>query len=399
MEKKKGPLGKGLGSLLRDAVEEQKVVVSAIEELPLENIRRNPFQPREEFDPEALGELAASIKAVGIVQPITVRPVEDGKYEIIAGERRYRASQMAGLKTIPAYIRNTEDDRLLALALIENIQRENLNAIEVAISYQRLLDECKLTQEELSEQVGKNRATVANYLRLILSDSYDVSCCFDADSALRKAKEEMPELILSDVMMPGKDGCELCRELKSNMVLSHIPVILVTAKASVDNQVAGLEAGADAYVTKPFEPKYLHAVIKSQLDKRHSLQEALNTSTSSEAAEHEEALPLQDKAFLSRLYAVMDESLSNSEVDINRIAEIMKISRTNFYYKVKSLTGETPSTFYRNYKFNKAIALMKEGKYNLTEIAFMTGFSSSSQFSTSFKKHFGVSPKEYRQRF
>lgn len=167
MEKKKGPLGKGLGSLLRDAVEEQKVVVSAIEELPLENIRRNPFQPREEFDPEALGELAASIKAVGIVQPITVRPVEDGKYEIIAGERRYRASQMAGLKTIPAYIRNTEDDRLLALALIENIQRENLNAIEVAISYQRLLDECKLTQEELSEQVGKNRATVANYLRLL----------------------------------------------------------------------------------------------------------------------------------------------------------------------------------------------------------------------------------------
>ena len=167
MEKKKGPLGKGLGSLLRDAVEEQKVVVSAIEELPLENIRRNPFQPREEFDPEALGELAASIKVVGIVQPITVRPVEDGKYEIIAGERRYRASQMAGLKTIPAYIRNTEDDRLLALALIENIQRENLNAIEVAISYQRLLDECKLTQEELSEQVGKNRATVANYLRLL----------------------------------------------------------------------------------------------------------------------------------------------------------------------------------------------------------------------------------------
>ena len=240
---------------------------------------------------------------------------------------------------------------------------------------------------------------VANYLRLILSDSYDVSCCFDADSALRKAKEEMPELILSDVMMPGKDGCELCRELKSNMVMSHIPVILVTAKASVDSQVAGLEAGADAYVTKPFDPKYLHAVIKSQLDKRHSLQEALNTSTSSEVAEHEEALPLQDKAFLSRLYAVMDESLSSSEVDINRIAEIMKISRTNFYYKVKSLTGETPSTFYRNYKFNKAIALMKEGKYNLTEIAFMTGFSSSSQFSTSFKKHFGVSPKEYRQRF
>lgn len=240
---------------------------------------------------------------------------------------------------------------------------------------------------------------VAHYLRLLLEGSYRVSCCFDADSALKKIKEDLPELVLSDVMMPGKDGCELCREIKSDMMISHIPVILVTAKASVDNQVSGLEAGADAYVTKPFDPKYLHAVIKSQLDKRRSLQEALNKSVNSEAAEHEDTLPLQDKAFLSRLYAVMDESLSNSEVDINRISEIMKISRTNFYYKVKSLTGETPSTFYRNYKFNKAIALMKEGKYNLSEIAFMTGFSSSSQFSTSFKKHFGVSPKEYKQRF
>ena len=240
---------------------------------------------------------------------------------------------------------------------------------------------------------------VAHYLQLLLSDNYNVNCCFDADSAIKKIKEEMPELVLSDVMMPGKDGCELCREIKSDIMMSHIPVILVTAKASVDSKVEGLDAGADAYVTKPFDPKYLRAVIRSQLDKRRTLQEALNTSVNSEAAEKEDTLPLQDKAFLSRLYAVMDESLSNSEVDINKISEIMKISRTNFYYKVKSLTGETPSTFYRNYKLNKAIALMKEGKYNLTEIAYMTGFSSSSQFSTSFKKHFGVSPKEYKQRF
>lgn len=167
---KKNVLGRGLGALIADAADEpvsREVVVSAIQELNLDDIRPNPFQPRTEFDEEALNELAASIKSIGIVQPITVRSVEGGKYEIIAGERRFRASKLAGLTTIPAYIRKTEDDSLLELALIENIQREDLNAIEVAISYQRLMDECHLTQDALSERVGKKRATIANYLRLL----------------------------------------------------------------------------------------------------------------------------------------------------------------------------------------------------------------------------------------
>lgn len=167
---KKNVLGRGLGALIADAADEpvqREVIVSAMQELKLADIRPNPFQPRTEFDEEALNELAASIKSIGIVQPITVRTVEDGKYEIIAGERRFRASKLAGLTTIPAYIRNTEDDSLLELALIENIQREDLNAIEVAISYQRLIDECQLTQDGLSDRVGKKRATIANYLRLL----------------------------------------------------------------------------------------------------------------------------------------------------------------------------------------------------------------------------------------
>lgn len=167
---KKNVLGRGLGALIADAADEpmpKEVVVAAMQELELANIRPNPFQPRTEFDEEALSELATSIRSIGIVQPITVRAVEDGKYEIIAGERRYRASKLAGLTTIPAYIRKTEDDSLLELALIENIQREDLNAIEVAISYQRLIDECDLTQDALSERIGKKRATIANYLRLL----------------------------------------------------------------------------------------------------------------------------------------------------------------------------------------------------------------------------------------
>lgn len=167
---KKNVLGRGLGALIADAADEpvvQKTSASAIQELNLADIRPNPFQPRTEFDEEALNELATSIKSIGIVQPITVRAVEDGKYEIVAGERRFRASKIAGLTTIPAYIRKTADESLLELALIENIQREDLNAIEVAISYQRLIDECSLTQDALSERVGKKRATIANYLRLL----------------------------------------------------------------------------------------------------------------------------------------------------------------------------------------------------------------------------------------
>ncbi|MEG2556298.1 MAG: ParB/RepB/Spo0J family partition protein [Odoribacter sp.] len=167
---KKNVLGRGLGALIADAAEEpmtREVIVSAMQELSLTDIRPNPFQPRTEFDEDALNELAASIKSIGIVQPITVRSVENDKYEIIAGERRFRASKLAGLTTIPAYIRKTEDDSLLELALIENIQREDLNAIEVAISYQRLIDECSLTQDGLSERIGKKRTTITNYLRLL----------------------------------------------------------------------------------------------------------------------------------------------------------------------------------------------------------------------------------------
>ncbi|MDR0982811.1 MAG: ParB/RepB/Spo0J family partition protein [Culturomica sp.] len=168
---KKSALGKGLSALIEDADDvspkEHKKSVAAIQELSLDKIVPNPYQPRTEFDEETLKELATSINSIGIVQPITVRETVNGRYEIIAGERRFRASKLAGLTTIPAYIRKTDDDNILEMALIENIQREDLNAIEVAISYQRLLDECDLTQDQLSERVGKKRATISNYLRLL----------------------------------------------------------------------------------------------------------------------------------------------------------------------------------------------------------------------------------------
>lgn len=175
MAEKKRALGRGLSALLKnpetditsnESMSDSKVAGS-INEIDIVQIEVNPFQPRTEFDTEALDELAASIRQLGIIQPLTVRKLGYDKYQLISGERRFRASQLAGLTKVPAYIRIANDQEMLEMALVENIQREQLNAIEVALSYQRLMEECKLTQERMSERVGKKRSTVTNYLRLL----------------------------------------------------------------------------------------------------------------------------------------------------------------------------------------------------------------------------------------
>lgn len=184
-QQRKFGLGKGLSALLNDSDEvlntpktiadtetasakkTTEAVSGMIAEIDIEKITVNPFQPRTEFEAEALNELSESIQVQGLIQPITVRKEDSGTYTLISGERRLRASKLAGLKTIPAYIRTANDQQMLEMALIENIQRENLNAIEVALSFQRMIEECNLKQEELGDRVSKNRSTVTNYLRLL----------------------------------------------------------------------------------------------------------------------------------------------------------------------------------------------------------------------------------------
>jgi len=165
---KKNALGRGLGALI-DGVEKEVLEkkVEANREIPVNSIEANPFQPRTNFDEQSLEELSSSIRKLGIVQPLTVRETTPGHYQLIAGERRLRAARLAGLTHVPAYIRTADDQAMLELALVENIQREDLDAVEVAISFQRLIEECRLTQEQLSDRVGKQRSTVANYLRLL----------------------------------------------------------------------------------------------------------------------------------------------------------------------------------------------------------------------------------------
>lgn len=175
---KKQALGRGLSALLKDPENDIKSasdknadkVVGNIIELDLEHIEVNPFQPRSNFNDESLQELATSIKELGVIQPITVRKLSFNQYQLVSGERRYRASKLLGLETIPAYIRIANDQESLEMALVENIQRQDLDPIEIALSYQRLIDEINLTQERLSDRVGKKRSTIANYLRLLKLD-------------------------------------------------------------------------------------------------------------------------------------------------------------------------------------------------------------------------------------
>ena len=236
---------------------------------------------------------------------------------------------------------------------------------------------------------------VAHYLKVLLSPAYRVICRFNAEDAFKAVSEEAPDLVLSDVVMPGTDGYTLCRKIKEDLQLCHTPVILVTAKANMEDQVEGLNTGADAYVTKPFDPTYLQALIQSQLKNREKVRALLGRNTQTDAIA-DDVLSPQDNAFMTELYRLMENELSNPELDISHMTELLKISRTKFYYKVKGLTGENPSSFFKTYKLNRAAELIKEGKYSISEIADMTGFSTHSYFSKAFKKQFGIAPSEYK---
>lgn len=175
---RKPALGRGLSALLNDSeniIESVKnknadQIIGNIIDLPIKNISTNPFQPRTHFNDEALKELSTSISELGIIQPVTVRKTKKGKFELVSGERRYRASQMAGLESIPAYVRLANDQESLEMALVENIQREDLDPIEIGLSYRRLIEEINLTQDQLSDRVGKKRSTITNYMRLLKLD-------------------------------------------------------------------------------------------------------------------------------------------------------------------------------------------------------------------------------------
>lgn len=235
---------------------------------------------------------------------------------------------------------------------------------------------------------------ITYYLRTLLSPHYRVQCRYDAESAGKSLDVEMPDLVLSDVMMEGMTGFEFCRSLKDNALYCHIPVILLTAKDSLHDQITGLDSGADAYITKPFHAEYLLSMIRTILKNRNRVKSVLSDVTRTETLGAKDLSP-QDKAFMDELFSLMEKELDNQEFNITQCVERMHVSHTKFINKVKALTGTTPAEYFKNYKLNRAAALLKEGKYNISEVTYMTGFSSLAHFSKVFKRKFGMNPSQF----
>ena len=235
---------------------------------------------------------------------------------------------------------------------------------------------------------------IVYFLKTILSPHYKVVSTFDAMSGYKMIESEEPDIIISDVMMYEMDGIQFCKMVKENVDMCHIPLILLTAKSSVANQIEGLNAGADAYIVKPFDPDYLLATIGTLLRNRENVRNLLGQSTRVGKAV-KESVSAKDRRLLETVYSLFEENLANTDINAGDFADQCGISRTKFFYKVKALTGMTPAEYFRAYKLNRAVELIKEDKHKMSGIAEMCGFSSASHFATSFKKHFGVLPSEY----
>ncbi len=235
---------------------------------------------------------------------------------------------------------------------------------------------------------------IVYYLQSLLQHTYNVLVAFDATSGYKLIESEMPDLVISDVVMLDVDGVKLCQMVRENISICHIPIILLTAKATMNDKIKGLDSGADAYIIKPFEPALLQAQIRSLLESRNRNRQLLNQATEPIKVAGE-ALIGKDKRLMDKLYEVMENSLSDADLNVTQISAMLGISRTKFYYKIKALTGKTPNEFFKTYKLNRSVELIREGKYKMAVIADMVGFSSPSHFAASFKKQFGVLPSKY----
>lgn len=236
---------------------------------------------------------------------------------------------------------------------------------------------------------------IAQYIRSLFAEEYNVVNKYSAESALKELDAIKPDLILSDVMMEDMSGFTFCKKLKAELMYSHIPIILITGKSNIKEQVEGLECGANAYVVKPFDPRYLQALVQSQLKNTEQLRKMFNENTQTNTI-LSDSISTQDRQFMDSLYELMENHLDDTELNVKTIAKELLISPSKFNYKLKELTGQTPGNFFTLYKINRAAKLLREGNMNVSEVAMKTGFNTVSYFSSVFKKRFGVSPSEYR---
>lgn len=293
---KKKALGKGLGALLEsqetditNRAGDIGTVVGSIAQVKIEDIDVNPFQPRTEFEKEALVELANSIKEHGIIQPITLRKNGYGKYQIISGERRFRASQIVGLTEVPAYIRVANDQAMLEMAIVENVQRQDLNPIEVAISFQRLIDECDLTQEELGEKVSKNRSTVTNYLRLLNLPPIIQAGLKENELSMGHAR----------ALLGVKDENELIRLYNK----------VIEEKLSVRKTEELVKGEKEVAQTTPVQPKPRYSLSYEEQKKRDYLSAQFDTPVNIKKDNNgtgKIVIPFQDQKHLKEILALLE---------------------------------------------------------------------------------------------
>ena len=286
-------LGRGLDALLQsDGI--QTSGSSNLQEVLMDDIRPNPNQPRRDFDDDALQELANSIRQIGLVQPITLRDMGDGTYTIIAGERRWRASQRVGLTTIPAYIRTVDDENMLEMALVENIQREDLTAIEVALAYQSLIEQYSLTQDKLSERVGKNRATIANYLRLLKLPA-------SVQMALRNREIDMGHARALLAIADPKAQLKVFAEMKKGRM----------SVRQIENMVKLLSEGASVKTQTGTRIRQKGSNLSADYSLlREGLRKVFQTRvelTCSQSGKGKISIPFKDEAELERIIAMLDK--------------------------------------------------------------------------------------------
>ncbi|MGV8137220.1 MAG: response regulator [Mangrovibacterium sp.] len=245
--------------------------------------------------------------------------------------------------------------------------------------------------------IAEDNAELMDFIRNLLNNQYKLLEAMDGDKAWEAVQNEQPDLILSDVLMPGISGYQLCAQVKNSPALSHIPVILLTAKTTVFDQIEGLEQGADAYICKPFNVDYLLLTIKNLFMLRDRLRQFYVTPQTRKEQETSNpvALSPHDQKLMNKLTLMLERELSNPDLNVDYIGRDLGFSRTAFYRKIRGLMDMSPIDFLRSYRLRKAAEMLHEGSLSLSEIADRTGFSSYSYFSKSFKKHYGVTPKEY----
>ncbi len=343
----------------------------------------------------------------------------------------YYAKRLVGLHHGEITVRNTSEDIptvertstegvefrfCLPIAKEDYLASEQVNqktgVMQIPVEIPDVKWEEQKEMEQCSETEGKAKPTteskpkilivdddvdVAQYIRSIFQNDYMVENRYTAEDALEDLDQTRPDIILSDIIMGEMSGYDFCKTVKSNLASSHIPIILITAKSNMNEQINGLKLGAVAYITKPFDPFYLKAMVESQLHNMTTLRQRLGESTTTEnlAEPIADTLSEQDRKFMDELYRLMEKRSAEMELNVTTICRDLLISQSKFNYKLKELTGDTPGTFFRKYKLNKAAQWLKEGKHNVSEVAVMTGFSTAAHFSVAFKKQFGVSPSEY----